>query len=101
MVVMGIPFSGPALLHAEHACKEYLPPGGPPPQVSASQKAAAIANAQCMRKHGVPNFPDPTFSGGRLNAGLAGVDPQSPAFTQAAAACQGVGGGGQRISAGP
>src|SRR5450755_4529521 len=30
MVVMGIPFSGPALLGAEEACKEYLPPGGPP-----------------------------------------------------------------------
>ena len=101
MVVMGIPFSGPALLQAERACKEYLPPGGPAPQVSESQKAAVIANAQCMRKHGVPNFPDPTFSRGQLNVGLGGVDPQSPAFKQAAAACQGVGGSGQRSFAGP
>jgi hypothetical protein len=62
---------------------------------------AAIANAQCMRKHGVPNFPDPTFSGGRFNAGLGGVDPQSPAFKQAAAACGDVGGSGQRILIGP
>jgi hypothetical protein len=101
MVVMGIPFSGPALLHAEKACKEYLPPGGPLPAVSERQKVAAIANAECMRKHGVPNFPDPTFSGGQLNAGLGGVNPQSPAFKQAAAACGGVGGRGQRIIAGP
>ena len=101
MVVMGIPFSGPALIHAEKACKEYLPPGGPPPAVSESQKVAAIANAECMRKHGVPNFPDPTFSGGQLNAGLGGVNPESPAFKQAAAACGGIGGRGQRIIAGP
>jgi hypothetical protein len=57
MVVMGIPFSGPALLHAEAACKEYLPPGGAPPAISASQKAAAIANAQCMRTHACPASP--------------------------------------------
>ena len=97
---MGIPFSGPALLHAEKACKEYLPPGGPPPAVSESERAAAIANAECMRKHGVPNFPDPTFSGGQLNAGLGGVNPQSPAFKQAAAACGGAGGRGQRFKRG-
>lgn len=101
MVVMGVPFSGPALLHAEKACKEYLPPGGPPPAVSESQKEAAIANAECMRKHGVPNFPDPTFSGGSINAALGGVNPQSPAFKQAAAACGDTGGRAQRFSTGP
>jgi hypothetical protein len=101
MVVMGIPFSGPALLQAEKACKEYLPPSGPPPAVPESERAAAIANAQCMRKHGVPNFPDPTFSGGQLNPGLAGVNPQSPAFKQAAAACGGAGGRAESFSGGP
>lgn len=92
MVVMGIPFSGPAVLHAEKACQEYLPPGGPPPALSASERAAALANAECMRKHGVPNFPDPTFSGGQVNPGLGGLDPQSPAFKRAASACGGAGG---------
>jgi len=90
MVVMGTPFSGPALIHAEKACEDYLPPGGPPPAVSASEKAAAIANAECMREHGVPSFPDPTFSGPRLKVGLGGVDQQSPAFKRAAATCGGV-----------
>ena len=101
MVVMGVPFSGPALLHAEKACKEYLPPGGPPPAVSERQKEAAIANAECMRKHGVPNFPDPTFSGGSINAALGGVNAQSPAFKQAAAACGDTGGRAQGFSTGP
>lgn len=85
MVVMGTPFSGPALLHAENACKEYLPPTGPPPAVSESEKKKAIANAECMRKHGVPNFPDPTFSGGQFNTGLGDINPQSPAFKHATA----------------
>ncbi len=31
-----------------------MPPSGPPPTVSARQRAAMIANARCMRKHGVP-----------------------------------------------
>ena len=84
MVVMGIPFSGPALLHAEKACKEYLPPGGPPPAVSESERLAAIANAaSAVRKHGVPNFPDPTFSGGQVNARAWRVNPQSPAGVRA------------------
>jgi hypothetical protein len=100
MVVMGQPFSGPVVLHAEAVCKAYLPPGGPGPVVSASQKAAAIANAQCMRTHGVPSFPDPTFSGANITANLGGVNPESPAFKHAAAECQGVG-GGFRISARP
>jgi hypothetical protein len=94
MVVMGTPFSGPAVLHAEKACEEYLPPTGPPPTVSASQRAAAIANAECMRKHGVPNFPDPTFSTGQVSPGLSAINVDSPAFKQASAAC---GGGGGRV----
>jgi hypothetical protein len=87
-------FAGPALRSAERACKAYLPPaGGPPPQVAAKQRRQALAFARCMRAHGVPSFPDPTFSG-TAPAGLpAGIDPQSPAFRSAARAC-GVAGNG-------
>jgi hypothetical protein len=90
LTVDGISFSGPALRSAEKACKQYLPGGGgPPPPLSASQKRGAIANAECMRKHGVPNFPDPIFpAGGGVEVHLGpGTDPGSPAFKQAAAAC--------------
>jgi hypothetical protein len=61
MIVDGITFSGPALLAAEKACKQYLPGGnGPPPAIPESRKLAMIADAQCMRRHGIP-LPDPTF----------------------------------------
>ena len=90
LTVDGITFSGPAFQAAEKACKKLLPGGGgPPPPVSAAQRQAAIANARCMRRHGVPNFPDPTFpAGGGIAIRIgAGVNPQSPAFTHAQAAC--------------
>ena len=89
LVVMGIPFAGPAVKHAEQVCKEFLPPSGGPPQISQSQKNPAIANADCMRRNGVPNFPDPTFSGNRFNAGLGHLNPSSPAFKHAASVCGG------------
>jgi len=66
--------------------------------MSESQKLRALAFAKCMRGHGVPNFPDPTL-GPSTGAGAAlalrgmvfafsgGLDPRSPAFRQAAAAC--------------
>ncbi|HEY5429636.1 MAG TPA: hypothetical protein VIK04_11010 [Solirubrobacteraceae bacterium] len=91
LTVDGASFAGPALKTAEQACKRFLPGGsGPPPPVSPRQKKAALANAQCMRTHGVPNFPDPTFpTGGGVAITGSGVNPQSPAFKQAAAACGG------------
>lgn len=51
--------------------------------------AQAVAYSQCIRSHGVPNFPDPvqTPSGGygyRTN----GVDPNSAAFQGALQACK-------------
>jgi len=42
--------------------------------------------AQCMRSHGVPNFPDPTAAN-VVHLG-AGVDPGSPQFQNAQKICQ-------------
>jgi hypothetical protein len=47
--------------------------------------------AQCMRSHGVPNFPDPRASGGgfRVQVGPGtGLNPQSPAFQSAQTSCK-------------
>ena len=44
-----------------------------------------LAFAECMRSHGVPNFPDPSAGGG-IN--LPDALEQSPAFQSAAAACR-------------
>ena len=54
-----------------------------------AQRTAALAQARCIRDHGVPNFPDPTFpsTGGKLFPAIPGLDPESPAFKHAASAC--------------
>ena len=38
--------------------------GSAPPSASAPTYAQVLALAQCMRSHGVPNFPDPDTAGG-------------------------------------
>ncbi len=41
----------------------------------------------CMRKHGITNFPDPNGQGViSIHSGM-GIDPQSPAFTNARRSC--------------
>lgn len=47
---------------------------------------AGIEYADCMRANGVPNFPDPSAGGGGVRLG-AGINPFSPSFKSAQAAC--------------
>ena len=55
---------------------------------SSTKAAAGIRFADCMRAHGVPNFPDPQGGGGGSNFQIgAGLDPRSPAFQSAQKAC--------------
>jgi hypothetical protein len=49
--------------------------------------SAGIKYADCMRAHGVPNFPDPTSAGGGVQLSGA-INTQSPAFQSAQSACQ-------------
>jgi len=98
----GVNPQSPAFQSAQAACKHLLPGGGPgsgPP--SAQVRAQMLQISKCMRAHGVSGFPDPTTtppsgpSGysavmGRNGVFLAipnSIDTQSPAFKQAAAAC--------------
>jgi hypothetical protein len=81
---------------AEKACKSLAPPQqAPSPAMQAKMQESALKMSQCMRTHGVPNFPDPTFSDGgvrmKLKAGGAnGIDPESPQFRAAQKACQSI-----------
>jgi hypothetical protein len=95
------PFS-PAFKNAQTACRKFLPGGGPPSRhASAQAKAEMLRTSECMRAHGISGFPDPTTTppsspagysvvmgrGGAFLAIPSTIDVQSPAFTQAAAAC--------------
>jgi hypothetical protein len=93
IVVDGKLFNGPVVRAADKACRAFLP-SGPPPKLSASQEHQMVAMAECMRTHGVPNFPDPTFANGQPTGPGPQIPANSPAFIQAAKHC---GGGNVRI----
>ncbi len=93
LTVGGIAFNGPAFQAAEKACRLFG--GGLSPRpLSETQKEAMLARARCIRKHGVPNFPDPVFGAGGEGAGVQlppSLSPDSPAIRKARQACANVG----------
>jgi hypothetical protein len=87
-----INMQSPAFRSALNACRESLPGGGSPRAgISASEKRSMLEHAQCMRAHGVPNYPDPNIpSHGPIYSGPpAGINTNSPAYRHAAAVCGG------------
>jgi hypothetical protein len=99
----GINPQAPAFQEAQQSCKHLLPNGGQPSaQASAQAKANLLRTSECMRAHGITDFPDPQTGSPPSNpAGYSAVmgvngaflaipssiNPQSPAFKQAAATC--------------
>ena len=95
MTVNGVPVSAPAFQAAQKACAKYVPKGNP---IGATQirnlRKAALEMANCMRSHGVPNFPDPNVQAGpkggvavQINAAGGGPNPSSPSFQAAQKIC--------------
>ena len=87
---------------AEQACAKYQKAIKPPP-ISAEQqekfRKAALANAKCMRDHGI-DMPDPQFGeNGAVQQRIGGnIKPTDPKFQAAMKACNRTGG---MIGAGP
>jgi hypothetical protein len=93
----GLNQSSPAFQSASNKCRHVLPNDGKP---TAAQEAQAVAQAlkfsECMRAHGIRDFPDPDVKGGgaqisiRLGGGPGSdLNPQLPRFQAAQSACQG------------
>jgi hypothetical protein len=91
----GIDPSSPKFQAADKACQKVLPNGGQPtPAEQAKMQQQMLKFSACMRSHGVPSFPDPTFSEGHAQLSIggrkgSGLDPKSPKFQAAQKACQG------------
>ncbi|HEY5057540.1 MAG TPA: hypothetical protein VII51_00855 [Gaiellaceae bacterium] len=84
--ITGIDPNSPQFQAAEEDCQKFIPSAPPPTAVQQTRaQNQALKFAACMREHGVPNFPDPTFSHG--NIGQRGFDPNSPQFQAAQKAC--------------
>ena len=83
----------PHFQSAEKACSKLLPEGGPGGpgsnhQISPQEQSRYLKAAACIRTHGIPNFPDPTFSGGGVHIEHQGLNESSPAFEAAVRACE-------------
>ena len=74
---------------ATQKCKRYLPNGGQPSKADAQQLAQQRKFAQCMRDHGLPDFPDPGADGAIkiTEGGSSGLNPNDPTFQAAQKAC--------------
>lgn len=87
----GLNPGSPQFTSANNACQHLLPNGGQPtPQQQQAAQQNALKMAQCMRTHGVPNFPDPQFVSGGVRISIkagSGVDPGSPEFQKAQEEC--------------
>jgi hypothetical protein len=88
--VNGVQINAPAFQAAMQACRSRLPNGGQPRPLSASRRQAMLQYSRCMRSHGVPSFPDPTFSGGGVLLRVGRDVASSPAFQSAQQACAAV-----------
>jgi hypothetical protein len=85
--------SNPHFKSAQQACSKLLPGGGPGGegsnhQITPSEQSKYLKAAACIRSHGIPNFPDPTFSGGGVHIEHQGLNESSPAFKAAVHACE-------------
>jgi hypothetical protein len=103
----GINPDAPAVESAHAKCQRLVPSGPPVPGTRTHPAAATLTKllhiAECMRSHGVPQFPDPRTSVPREPFGPGGgvitdydgaillfpstLNMESPAYTQATAAC--------------
>ena len=84
----GIDPNSPQYQSAMHACQSLLPAGKTGGSIDSSVRAQFLRYAACIRTHGEPNYPDPTFDGGVVNFGnLSGIDTNSPQYQSASNAC--------------
>ena len=93
MIGAGVDNKSPQAKKAQQACKSQEPPGiqDNPAQMAQAQNEW-LKFAQCMRKNGVSNFPDP--QDGRLLVPRDRINTNSPQFKNAMNACRSVSVGG-------
>jgi hypothetical protein len=82
----------PKFNSAQKACSKLIPGGGPGPAsnhpISLEEQSEYLKAAACIRTHGIPSFPDPTFEGGGVHISHKGLDLSSPQARKAEEACQ-------------
>lgn len=83
----GVDTNSPTYKAAVQACKNYLPTVGINPNQQGQGQTQQLQFAQCMRTHGITNFPDPKNAPGPQSLSQYGIDTNSSAFKAADKAC--------------
>jgi hypothetical protein len=91
--LVAVVLSSVALLAA--ACSGSPGAGGSPGASPGNTTTGDLAYSQCMRAHGITNFPDPNSSGGISISGNSGINASSSQYQAASKACQSKLGGQQ------
>jgi hypothetical protein len=82
--------NSPTFQAAERACSSLSAKGHLTPGQRAQDQAEGLRFSQCMRAHGIRDFPDPSASGGLFIQNRPGsdLDPNNPTFRAAQTACR-------------
>lgn len=76
---------------AQTACRSLLPVSLQPPlhSITPAQQKYYLVAVACMRSHGFPDFPDPSFANGGVHFTLQpSIDQNSPLYIKALATCR-------------
>jgi len=74
---------------AQAKCTAYLPSGGGSESIPTKDQKDYLKAAACLRRHGVPNFPDPVFSNGNVSFDIPStINQHAPKVVRAIQTCQ-------------
>jgi hypothetical protein len=90
---LGHRVGGPQIRAANAACLHLLPNGlvpmAPGYTITEADQLDYLKGAACMRRHGFPDFPDPTFQKNTVTLNIPSrIDTNTPQFRHATATCQ-------------
>ena len=72
----------------EGPCNHLLGAASTGPTITLADRADYLDAAACMRSHGLPDFPDPTFGGNGVQTNIPpSIDQDASSFRSAAATC--------------
>lgn len=80
--------NSPTFQAAMQACQKYSPLGNQTPAQRSQNESQSLRYAQCMRAHGVTNFPDPSTNGAIVMNPSSGINLNSPTVQAANEACK-------------
>jgi hypothetical protein len=102
----GVDPGSPQFKAADQTCASLRPGANLSPAMQGKMRAANLKYAQCVRSHGIADYPDPKANGGiqiQITPG-SDLNPSSPAFQAADRACKHLQiqppGGGRSLSGG-